>query len=259
MAVDCRNAYFSKLAWIELLMIKDCPKHVGIIMDGNGRWATERGLPRTFGHAKGAEVVRGIVQSSADFGIETLSLYAFSTENWRRPRHEVTVLMRLFRTHLIHQADDLDARNVRVRFIGQRDQLPKALCQIMGNVERRTAGNTGLLLQIALNYGSRSEIINAVKLIVHEVQDGALSAEDIDEEMFSKHMQTTGVPDPDLIIRTSGEMRISNFLLWQLAYSELFFVKEHWPDFNSDILKEVLISVSTRNRRFGSIKEAHKA
>lgn len=241
------------------MKIKNCPKHVGIIMDGNGRWATERGLPRTFGHKNGAEVVRGIVQSASNFGIETLTLYAFSTENWRRPRNEVTVLMRLFRTHLIRQADDLDAHNVRIRFIGQRDQLPKNLCHIMDIVEERTATNTGLLLQIALNYGSRREIVNAVKSIVSEVHDGMLHPDDIDEEQFSKHLQTAGIPDPDLIIRTSGEMRISNFLLWQLAYSELMFVNEHWPDFNSDILKEVLISVASRNRRFGSIKEEVRA
>jgi undecaprenyl diphosphate synthase len=241
------------------MKIKNCPKHVGIIMDGNGRWATERGLPRSFGHKNGAEVVRGIVQSASNFGIETLTLYAFSTENWRRPRNEVTVLMRLFRTNLIRQADDLDAHNVRIRFIGQRDQLPKNLSHIMDIVEERTATNTGLLLQIALNYGSRREIINAVKSIVSEVDDGMLHPDDIDDEQFSKHLQTAGVPDPDLIIRTSGEKRISNFLLWQLAYSELMFVNEHWPDFNSDILKEVLISVASRNRRFGSIKEEFKA
>lgn len=241
------------------MRIQNCPKHVGIIMDGNGRWATERGLPRTFGHKKGSKVVREIVQSASDFGVETLTLYAFSTENWRRPKNEVTVLMRLFRTHLIRQVDDLDAHNARIRFIGQRDQLPKNLCHIMDIVEERTEINTGLLLQIALNYGSRREIINAVKSTVFEVQDGTLHPDDIDEEQFSKHLQTVGVPDPDLIIRTSGEMRISNFLLWQLAYSELIFVNEHWPDFNSDIFKEVLISVANRNRRFGSIKEEVKA
>ena len=241
------------------MIIKNCPKHVGVIMDGNGRWATERGLPRTFGHKKGAEVVRGIVQSASNFGIETLTLYAFSTENWRRPRNEVTVLMRLFRTHLIRQADDLDAQNVRIRFIGQRDQLPKNLCHIMEIVEERTATNTGLLLQIALNYGSRREILGAVKSIVVEVHEGTLNPDDIDEEQFSKHLQTAGVPDPDLIIRTSGEMRISNFLLWQLAYSELMFVNEHWPDFNSNILKDVLMSVANRKRRFGSIEEEVKA
>ena len=229
------------------------PRHVAIIMDGNGRWAVERGRPRTFGHHRGAERVREIVRMAPDIGIEVLTLFAFSTENWRRPDYEVKVLMGLFRRYIAREVDGLDAEGVRVRFIGQRDRLPKNLQNLMEMMEERTAGNTRMVLQLAISYGSRTEMTQAMQHLAGEVAAGRLQPEQIDEAAISDALWTGGVPDPDLVIRTSGEQRISNFLLWQSAYAEYAFVDECWPDFSPARLTELVQSFGKRERRFGAV------
>ena len=230
------------------------PRHVAIIMDGNGRWAVNRGRPRTFGHHRGAERVREIVKAAPDLGIEVLTLFAFSTENWRRPNYEVKVLMSLFRRYIIREVDELDNVGVRVRFIGQRDKLPKDLRRLMTQMEERTAGNDQLVLQLAISYGSRAEITDAVREIAAEVAAGTLVAEDIEQETISRALYTGGQPDPDLVIRTSGETRISNFLLWQAAYAEFSFIEKAWPDFTPHDLADQIANFANRDRRFGAVK-----
>ena len=229
------------------------PHHVAIIMDGNGRWAAERGRPRSFGHHRGAERVREIVRAASDMGIGVLTIYAFSTENWRRPHYEVKVLMSLFRRYIVREVDDLDADNVRVTFLGNRDTLPANLCNLMTMMEERTADNTGMRLQICISYGSRAEITNGVRALAQAVADGYLKPDEIGEAEIGSALQTGGVADPDLVIRTSGEQRISNFLLWQAAYSEFAFVQECWPDFTPDLLASILESFGRRERRFGAV------
>ena len=229
------------------------PHHVAIIMDGNGRWAAERGRPRSFGHHRGAERVREIVRAASDMGIGVLTIYAFSTENWRRPHYEVKVLMSLFRRYIVREVDDLDADNVRVTFLGNRDTLPANLCNLMTMMEERTADNTGMRLQICISYGSRAEITNGVRALAQAVADGDLKPDEIGEAEIGSALQTGGVADPDLVIRTSGEQRISNFLLWQAAYSEFAFVQECWPDFTPDLLASILEGFGRRERRFGAV------
>lgn len=233
--------------------IGDAPRHVAIIMDGNGRWAVERGRPRTFGHHRGAERVREIVDIAPDLGIEVLTLYAFSTENWRRPDYEVKVLMTLFKRYIAREVDGLDAEGVRVKFLGQRDRLPKDLQRLMGMMEQRTAGNTRMTLQLAISYGSRAEILAGITNIAEAVRDGRLDPADIDEETVSQSLYTHDVQDPDLVIRTSGEQRISNFLLWQAAYAEFTFLDECWPDFTPERLEEIMDQYGQRERRFGAV------
>jgi undecaprenyl diphosphate synthase len=225
-------------------------------MDGNGRWAVERGRPRTFGHHRGAERVREIVRAAPDLGIEVLTIYAFSTENWRRPNYEVKVLMSLFRRYIIREVDDLDADDVRVKFIGLRDRLPADLRRLMDMMEERTADNTRMLLQIAISYGARTEITQGVREIARAVAAGRLDPDEIGEEHISASLFTAGVPDPDLVIRTSGEQRVSNFLLWQAAYSEFAFIDECWPDFSPARLAELVAAYGTRERRFGAVTAA---
>ncbi|MEM7191087.1 MAG: isoprenyl transferase [Pseudomonadota bacterium] len=228
-------------------------RHVAIIMDGNGRWAVDRGRPRTYGHHRGAERVREIVRAAPDLGIEVLTLFAFSTENWRRPNYEVKVLMGLFRRYIVREVDELDASDVQVRFIGQRDRLPKDLQRLMAQMEERTAGNTRMVLQMAISYGARAEITDGIQSLARQVAGGTLSPDDIDDEAISGAMWTAGLPDPDLVIRTSGEHRISNFLLWQAAYAEFAFVDERWPDFTPEQLAEIVSGFGRRERRFGAI------
>ncbi len=235
------------------MKITDCPRHVSIIMDGNGRWAAERGRSRSFGHRQGAKVVRDIVAAAPGLGIETLTLYAFSTENWKRPKYEVQVLMRLFRTELLHQADALDAQDVRIKFIGARSGLPAGLVRIMQDVETRTKGNQGLTLQLAINYGGRAELLEAMQRLGRDALSGQIDLGQLSENDISDRLGTAGTADPDLIIRTSGEKRLSNFLLWQAAYSELAFVDLHWPDFTKETLAELLQTYALRDRRFGAI------
>ena len=223
-------------------------------MDGNGRWAVERGRPRTFGHHRGAERVREIVNAAPDLGIEVLTLFAFSTENWRRPNYEVKVLMGLFRRYIVREVDELDSVGVRVRFLGQRDQLPKDLQRLMASMEERTAENDGLVLQLAISYGSRAEITDAVRSIANSVAAGDLDPAEIDDDVISGALYTGGFPDPDLVIRTSGESRVSNFLLWQAAYAEFSFVEKNWPDFTPDDLAAEVAHFGSRNRRFGAVE-----
>ena len=228
------------------------PAHVAIIMDGNGRWAQRRGLPRLAGHRKGAEVVRGIVETAGDAGIDCLTLYAFSTENWRRTAEEVGGLMNLFRLYIRKEGADLKRNGVRVRFIGDRAALDCDLAALMDELEAKTAGNQGLRLTLALNYGGRVEIVNAVRRLAEEVAAGRLAPDAIGEERFADALWTAGLPDPDLVIRTSGEMRVSNFLTWQSAYAEFSFVEELWPDFTPEVFLRELERFGTRERRFGA-------
>jgi len=229
------------------------PRHVAIIMDGNGRWAQERGLPRTAGHQRGVERVRDVVRTAPELGIEVLTLFAFSTENWHRPDYEISVLMSLFRRYIVREVDEIDAAGVQVRMIGQRERLPADLQRLIAQTERRTADNTGLVLQPGVSYGSRAEITRAVRRIAAEVAAGRLDPDAIEEATIADHLYTAGMPDPDLVIRTSGEMRISNFLLWQSAYSEYAFVPENWPDFTPERFREVVQSYAGRKRRFGKV------
>jgi undecaprenyl diphosphate synthase len=233
--------------------VSGAPRHVAIIMDGNGRWAAERGRPRTFGHRRGAERVREVVRRASDIGVGVLSLFAFSTENWNRPDYEVRVLMSLFRRYIVHEVDELDSMEVRVRFIGQRDRLPANLQRVMAMMEERTAGNPGMVLQIAISYGARAEITEAVRSLAADVAAGRVDPSVIDEAAISSRLQTGGLPDPDLVIRTSGEQRISNFLLWQSAYAEYAFIDECWPDFTPDRLAELVAAFGGRQRRFGAV------
>jgi undecaprenyl diphosphate synthase len=226
---------------------------VAIIMDGNGRWAERRGQPRTAGHHRGVDRVREIIRAAPDLGVEILTLFAFSTENWRRPNYEVSVLMHLFKRYIIREVDDLDHERVRVCFIGEREGLPRDLQRVMAQMEERTSHNDRLLLQIALNYGSRKEMVRAARHLAAEAAAGRLAADEIDEDAFAGALYTGGVPDPDLVIRTSGEQRVSNFLLWQAAYAEYVFVEECWPEFTPELFAQVLDRFANRERRFGTI------
>lgn len=226
-------------------------QHIAIIMDGNGRWATKRGLPRNAGHQKGAEVIIETAKAVKELGVKYLTVYAFSTENWKRSKQEVDGLMNLLRQYLDKNFEELEKNDVRIRFIGERNMLAADIVAKMENLERRTISNQSLVLQVALSYGSRQEIINAVKEAAQKVKEGELTVEGIDEKNFSQMLYTADVPDPDLLIRTSGEQRLSNYLLWQLAYTELFFTDTLWPDFSKEELKLIIENYKTRERRYG--------
>jgi len=227
--------------------------HVAIIMDGNGRWANEKALARLKGHAKGADRVRHIVRASLDLNVTHLTLFAFSTENWKRSESEVLGLMGLFKKFIKSEAKKLLINGVKVRFIGDRSRLDKPLIKLMAELELLTVENDNLNLTIALNYGGRDEILRATKKISEKVKLGLLNIDDITIETFSSNLDTFDLPDPDLVIRTSGELRTSNFLPWQCAYSEYVFEKNNWPDFNYDIYEKILIEFKNRERRFGAI------
>ncbi len=228
------------------------PVHVAIIMDGNGRWAKARGLPRTVGHQRGAEAVRRTVRGAAELGISYLTLFGFSSENWKRPVTEIDDLMGLLRLYLRNEIADLDRNGVRLRVIGDRERLGRDIVKLISEAEAHTSANSRLNLTVALSYGGRAEIARAARLIAGAVKAGELSPEDVDEDLFSRYLLTSGIPDPDLLIRTSGEQRISNFLLWQLAYSELLFLDRLWPDFTKDDLEDAVREFSRRNRRYGA-------
>ncbi|HCU59385.1 MAG TPA: isoprenyl transferase [Alphaproteobacteria bacterium] len=228
-------------------------EHIAIIMDGNGRWAVRHGLPRTAGHKKGAEVVIDIAKAAKEMGIKYLTLYAFSTENWKRPKDEVDTLMNLLRQYLSKDFEELNKNNIRICFIGEREMLDADIRAKMSELETLTANNTAATLQIALSYGSRAEIVHAVKQIATSVKNGDMSPESIDEKSISAMLYTKNVPDPDILIRTSGEQRLSNFLLWQLAYAEFFFTPTAWPDFTAQELKQIISTYQTRERRYGKI------
>lgn len=229
------------------------PKHVAIIMDGNGRWGEERHSNRTAGHKAGAKRVKDIVRYIAKLNISILTLFAFSTENWKRTEYEVRVLMRLFRQYIIREAEELDAMEVRVTFIGDRSQLPTQLQVVMQQLENRTATNRGLHLQIALNYGGRDEIVRTARALALRAVHGQLDAAAITHVDFEALLDTAGVPDPDLVIRTSGELRTSGFMPYQTASSELYFSECLWPDFTPSELDQALVAYSTRHRRYGGV------
>lgn len=229
------------------------PRHIGVIMDGNGRWAELRGLQRTEGHKAGVEAVRRIVTLASRYGVSCLTLFSFSSENWRRPPEEVSFIFGLLRRFVASDLEKLATNNVRIRIIGDRDRLDKELQRLIADAEAKTADNTGLDLVIAFNYGAQAEIAAATRAIARKVADGTLDPQDISEDTLARHLSTYGLPDPDLIVRTSGEMRLSNFLLWQSAYAELVFVDENWPDFDESVFVRVLEAFSARSRRFGGI------
>jgi undecaprenyl diphosphate synthase len=227
------------------------PRHVAIIMDGNGRWATQRGLTRVQGHRKGKESVREIVETAREIGIEVLTLYAFSTENWERPEREVGALMALLRRYVRSELGKMMKNGIRLVAIGNLRRLPKDVLADLRAAEQQTRRNTRMTVQLAVSYGSREEIVGAARRLARQVRDGQIAPEDIDETMFSESLLTSGVPDPDLLIRTSGEMRVSNFLLWQIAYSELYVTDILWPDFRRAQFLAALDEYARRERRFG--------
>lgn len=228
------------------------PTHVAIIMDGNGRWAKARGLPRTAGHKRGAEAVRRTVECARELGISYLTLYAFSAENWKRPSTEVTDLMGLLRLYLRNEVRNLHKNGIRLKVVGDRSRLGSDIVALIAESEALTAGNSALTLTLALSYGGRQEITEAARRIAREVAEGRLAPEDVDEEAVAARLFTTGMPDPDLVIRTSGEKRISNFLLWQSAYAELVFLDVLWPDFGRDELEAAIRDFHGRERRYGT-------
>ncbi|CAH0340615.1 isoprenyl transferase [Rhizobium sp. CECT 9324] len=229
------------------------PEHVAIIMDGNGRWANARGLPRALGHRKGVEAVRDTVRAARDAGIGFLTLFAFSSENWRRPEAEVNELFGLLKAFIRRDLAELNRGDVRIRVIGDRIRLRDDIRDLLLEAEDTTASNTGLTLVIAFNYGARDEIARAAAHLASEVQAGRLKPEQIDAQKLNDSLDTAGIPDPDLIIRTSGEERLSNFLLWQAAYAELMFVPEYWPDFTAELFHAALERFAARDRRFGGL------
>lgn len=226
-------------------------KHIAIIMDGNGRWAKKRGMPRSYGHKKGAENVITITRAMKESGIKYLTLYAFSTENWQRSEDEVSALMQLLRDYLDKEFQEIMENNVRIIFIGERAMLSDDIQEKMSFIEKESAQNTDLTLCIALSYGSRQEILAAVKRAVTLIQGGKYSIDNLTQDIFSTLLYTNGIPDPDILIRTSGEQRISNYLLWQLAYSELFFTETLWPDFSKEELTDIIQQFNNRERRYG--------
>lgn len=240
----------------EMLENISLPRHIGIIMDGNGRWAKQRGLPRSEGHKAGAKTFRAICDYGAELGIECLTFYAFSTENWKRPADEVAAIMNLFRDYLT-EAEEREEENavkgMRIRYIGDRTALPADIVDMIDKLEENSADKKTITINLAVNYGGRDEILHAVRAVAQKVQAGELKAQDITLNDIDGNLYTAGLPDPDLIIRPSGEYRLSNFLIWQAAYSELWFSDILWPDFTADDLDKAIIDYGKRNRRFGGV------
>lgn len=235
------------------MVLKDnIPYHVAIIMDGNGRWAVEKGLPRKEGHRHGVETVRSVVRNSSELGIKVLTLFAFSTENWRRPVGEINYLMGLPEIYFKSELPELMRNNVKVKLLGSKERLPRKVQKTIDEGREATKNNTGMILNFALNYGARTEIIKAVNRLIVDAKEGKISGA-VNEAAFEKYLYTASLPDPDLLIRTSGELRISNFLLWQLAYSELWFTDVYWPDFSKRHLLNAVYDYQQRKRRFGKV------
>jgi undecaprenyl diphosphate synthase len=236
------------------LTIEQMPRHIAIIMDGNGRWAQQKGLPRAKGHREGGKTVEKIAQCCVDFGIESLTIYSFSIENWERPKSEINTLMHLYAQYLVGIRPTVMKNNVKLIHLGRLTQLPGTVRKELTKTIEITSGNTGMTLALALNYGGRTEIADAAQKIAEKYKNGELSLEDIDEECISRHLYTVGLADPDLLIRTANEMRISNFLLWQISYSEFHVTKTLWPDFRKTDLEKAILDYAQRDRRFGTIK-----
>lgn len=232
------------------------PRHIAIIMDGNGRWAKKRGQVRTFGHKAGAETLKTIVSAAGDMGVKVISAYAFSTENWKRPETEVSFIMRLLDYHLTEQLQEFIENNVQVRFMGDDRDLPASIRKKMQEVAEATKDNDGIILNLAINYGGQAEILRATKMIAAAVKEGRFDVEDIDEKLFEDNLYTRGLPAPDLLIRPGGDLRISNFLLWQIAYAEIWTTEVFWPDFTPEMLAEAIKVFQGRERRFGGLKKS---
>ena len=232
------------------------PQHIAIILDGNGRWAKSKGMPRNYGHTVGAKNVETVCQAAHDLGVKYLTMYAFSTENWNRPDHEVEALMKLLENYLKNCIRTADKNNMRVRVIGDTTGLSNRFQEQIAALEEASAKNDGLNLQIAINYGSRDEMVRAMRRMALDLKTGVLTEEDISEPVFANYLDTAGIPDPDLMIRTSGEQRLSNYLLWQLAYSEFYFTEVPWPDFGKEELEKAIAAYNKRDRRFGGIDES---
>jgi undecaprenyl diphosphate synthase len=238
---------------IPAIELDKVPAHVAIIMDGNGRWAKQRGLPRVAGHHSGMKNVKKITMAANEIGVKVLTMYAFSTENWKRPKEEVEFLMKLPQEFFPLEIEELIENNVRIRMTGWKEGLPDYTLKAIEGAIERTKDNTGLILNFALNYGGRKEMIAGVQDMIRDVQNGKLQIEDLDEASFSSYMLTSDLPDPDLLIRTSGELRLSNFLLWQLAYSELWFTEAYWPEFTESLFMQAIAEYQRRGRRYGGI------
>lgn len=230
------------------------PQHIAIIMDGNGRWAKKRHLPRTAGHSVGSETFRKIATYCNDIGVKYLTVYAFSTENWSRPQEEVTAIMSLLKKYVLEAIDSVEKDNIHLRFWGDRSRIPQELLELMEYAEKKSETMTGIFVNVCLNYGSRDEITKATQKLARSVQNGEIAAEEITPDMISQALYSAGTPDPDLIIRPSGEVRVSNFLLWQSAYSEYYFTDVLWPDFDERELDRAIVSFQNRSRRFGGIE-----
>ncbi len=244
---------FRKKRTDENVDLNALPKHIAIILDGNGRWARRRGLPRTAGHAVGSENFRKIATYCNDIGIKYLTVYAFSTENWKRPDEEVSTIMSLLEKYIMEAIEEVRKKNLRLRFWGSREGLSDKILKLMTDAEKESDDMTGMQVNVCLNYGARNEMTNAFREISKEIEAGKLSAEEISEEIVSSKLYSADAPDPDLLIRPGGEMRLSNFLLWQLAYSELYFSEKFWPEFDERELDRAIIEYQKRNRRFGGI------
>ena len=239
------------------LTAKQMPRHIAIIMDGNGRWAQRKGLPRVEGHRQGARTVVRTALGCVDLGVESLALYSFSIENWKRPKAEVNALMHLYTEYLVEIRPTLMKNNVKLIHLGRMAGLPSPVQRELAKTIDETETNTGMKLALALNYGSRAEIVDATQKIAQEYKNGKLQLKDIDEQCISRHLYTAGLAEPDLLIRTANEMRISNFLLWQISYSEFYVTKTLWPDFNKTSVDEAILAYAERNRRFGTIESVH--
>jgi undecaprenyl diphosphate synthase len=247
------NRLFKKNKYITKVDMDKLPKHIAIIMDGNGRWAKKRGLPRTVGHREGARTLKTISTFCGNIGIKYLTVYAFSTENWKRPKAEVDSLMDLLLDYLKNAEKHIGGKDVRIQTIGDTSVMSGEIQKEIERVTRETKNNSGLILNIALNYGGRDEIVHCVKDIVEKIQKGKISKDDINEEMISNNIYTKNIPDPDILIRPGGERRLSNFLLWQVAYSEIWYTDVLWPDFREKHIVEALLDYQNRNRRFGGL------
>ena len=232
------------------------PQHVAIILDGNGRWAKAKGLPRNYGHLEGAKTVEKICEAAWDMGVKYLTVYAFSTENWKRPKEEVDALMKLLRNYMKNCLKTASKNNMVVRVIGDKTGLDEDIREKIEELEKVSSTNTGLHFQIAINYGSRDEIVRSVRKVMEDVKAGKIEADLMDEAMFDSYLDTAGIPSPDLLIRTSGEQRLSNFLMWQLAYTEFYFTEVPWPAFTKEDLEKAIEKYNSRDRRFGGVKEA---